>query len=156
MATRSTISIKVKKADKGKTFHFDRNKLPKDVGYQDDFINMIEDVTIEGDYLTIYHHWDGYPDGVGKTLIEKFNTYTSALNLLLGGDTSSINGDVIIQYCAWRGEKWNDEYGGVQPKQSNKVPDLEEEYAYLFKNNKWYFIGGGVTKWTEVKSYLYD
>ena len=155
MATRSTISLKVKRGDKGQTFHFDKNKLPKKVlGYDDSYIDEIGDVKLEKDYLTIYHHWDGYPEGVGKTLIEKFNDYDSILNLLCGGDASSINSQNICQYCAWRGDKWNDELGGVQPKQSNTEPSVTEEYAYLFKDGKWFFKGWDDKEWIDLKEYL--
>ena len=155
MATRSTISLKVSESDKGKVFHFDIDKLPKSVlGYEDDFINKVGDVKLEKDYLTIYHHWDGYPEGVGETLVEKFNDYDTILNLLCGGDASSINGETIIQYCAWRGEAWNDAYGGVQPKQSDTEPSVTEEYAYLFKDGKWFFKGYKVEEWTDLKEYL--
>jgi len=28
-----------------------------------------------GYVLSVYHHWDGYPQWLGVTLREKFNTY---------------------------------------------------------------------------------
>jgi hypothetical protein len=151
MATRSTISLKVSEGDKGKVFHFDISKLPKSVSvYEDDFIDKIGDVKLEKDYLTIYHHWSGYPDGVGYTLVKKFNDYDTILNLLCGGDASSINCESIIQYCAWRGDEW--EY--VQPKQSDTEPSVTEEYAYLFKDGKWFFKGYEAEEWTDLKEYL--
>ena len=155
MATRSTISLKISESDKGKVFHFDVDKLPKSVlGYEDECIDKVGDVKLEKDYLTIYHHWDGYPEGVGETLVEKFNDYESILNLLCGGDASSINGDTIVQYCAWRGEAWDDAYGGVRPKQSDTEPSVTEEYAYLFKDGKWLFKGYEAEEWTDLKEYL--
>ena len=155
MATRSTISLKISESDKGKVFHFDVDKLPKSVlGYEDECIDKVGDVKLEKDYLTIYHHWDGYPEGVGETLVNKFNDYDTILNLLCGGDASSINGDTIVQYCAWIGEAWNDAYGGVLPKQSNTEPSVTEEYAYLFKDGKWFFKGYEAEEWTDLKEYL--
>lgn len=150
MATRSTISLKVKKEDIGKTFHFDKNKLPYNLTCENEFIDEVGDVKIEKDYLTIYHHWDGYPDGVGETLVKKFNDYDTILNLLCGGDASSINGETIVQYCAWRGEEWDD----VKPTQSDTEPSVTEEYAYLFKDEKWFFKGYEAEEWTDLKEYL--
>lgn len=63
MATRSTISLKVSEGDKGKVFHFDENKLPKGLSCVNEEIDKVGDVKVEHDYLTIYHHWDGYPRG---------------------------------------------------------------------------------------------
>lgn len=150
MATRSTISLKVKKEDIGKTFHFDENKLLYNLTCENEFIDEVGDVKIEKDYLTIYHHWDGYPEGVGKTLVNKFKDYNSILNLLCGGDASSINGDTIVQYCAWRGEEWDN----VKPAQSDTEPSVTEEYAYLFKDGKWFFKGYDEEKWIDLKEYL--
>lgn len=150
MATRSTISLKIAESDKGKVFHFDENKLPYNLTCENKCIDKVGDVKIEKDYLTIYHHWDGYPYGVGETLVENFNDYGSILNLMCGGDASSINGEKICQYCAWRGEDWDI----VQPKQSDEEPSVTEEYAYLFKDGKWLFKGDEVEEWTDLKEYL--
>lgn len=149
MATRSTISLKINESDKGKKFKFDENKLPEGVGYEKDYIDLLSSIMIETDYLTIYHHWDGYPDGVGATLLDEFNDYDSILNLMLGGDASTINGNTIVQYTAWRGET------GCEARQSNAEPSVTEEYAYLFKDGKWYFKDDcEINKWTDLEEYL--
>lgn len=150
MATRSTISLKVSESDKGKVFHFDENKLPNNFTCENECIDKVGDVKIEKDYLTIYHHWDGYPRGVGKTLVYNYNDYDSILNLLCGGDASSINGETIVQYCAWRGEEWED----VKPAQSDTELSVTEEYAYLFKDGKWFFKGYEAKEWTDLEEYL--
>lgn len=154
MATRSTISLKVSESDKGKVFHFDENKLPNNLTCANECIDKVGDVKIKNDYLTIYHHWSGYPEGVGETLVKKFNDYDTILNLLCGGDSFSINGEQIIQYCAWRGEEWDDSYGGVQPKQSDTEPLVVYEYAYLFKDGKWYFKKYDYQEWIDLEKYL--
>lgn len=159
MATRSTISLKISSEDKGKTFHFDENKLPTvkigdenvKITCSNKFIGNIGDVKIIGDYLTIYHHWDSYPkDGVGETLIQRFNDYDSILNLLCGGDASTINRTEIIQYCPWRGESWE----FVCPDQSNEEPSVDENYAYLFKDDKWFFKSRYDKDWVDLEQYL--
>ena len=150
MATRSTISLKIKETDLGKTMHFDVNNIPFGCKYSKECIDKVGDVTPSKSYLTIYHHWDGYPQGVGKTLVERYNTYESVLNLMLGGDASSINGEEIVQYCAWRGESWEH----VQPLQQDNVC-LTEEYAYKFEDGKWYVLGVEDEKgWVDLETYL--
>ena len=36
--------------------------------------------------LSVYHHWDGYPEWLGVTLEEHFNTYEKASELIDGGN----------------------------------------------------------------------
>lgn len=127
---------------------FDESKLPKDVTCDDDFLDMVEEVTLEKPILEIYHHWDGYPEGLGKTLLKQYNDYNTILNLLLGGDASSINGDNICQDRAATGEDWR----SVKPKQLDK-PVLNEYYLYKFENGVWYFEDEN-EDWTNLEEYL--
>lgn len=148
MATRSNICLILNKEDIGKVMKFDETKLPKGVTCYNEFLNKVEEVTLEKPVLEIYHHWDGYPDGVGKTLLKQYNDYNTILNLLLGGDASSINGDSVCQYCAWVGEDWE----RVKPKQLDK-PSFNEEYLYKFENGVWYFRDEN-EDWTNLEEYL--
>lgn len=150
MATRSNICLVLNKEDIGKVMKFDESKLPKDVTCDDDFLDMVEEVRLEKPILEIYHHWDGYPEGLGKTLLKQYNDYNTILNLLLGGDASSIDGDNVCQYCAWRGEDWK----SVKPKQLDK-PTLNEEYLYKFEDGVWYFKDDYENEdWTNLEEYL--
>lgn len=150
MSTRSNICLVLKKEDIGKSVKFDETKLPKDITCNDECINKVEEVVLEKPILEIYHHNDGYPECVGKTLIEKYNDYDTILNLLLGGDASSINGGKVCQYCAWRGEDWE----SVKPRQLDN-PVLNEEYLYKFENGVWYFKDIYENKdWTNLKEYF--
>ena len=148
MATRSNICLILNKEDIGKVMKFDETKLPKGVTCYNEFLNKVEEVTLEKPVLEIYHHWDGYPDGVGKTLLKQYNDYNTILNLLLGGDASSINGDSVCQYCAWVGEDWE----SVKPEQLDN-PVLNEEYLYKFENGVWYFRDEN-EDWTNLEEYL--
>ena len=38
--------------------------------------------------LSVYHHWDGYPQWLGVTLRDKFNTREKVAELIDGGDIS--------------------------------------------------------------------
>jgi len=149
MATRSTICLVLRKEDIGKELKFDETKLPKDVMYSNEYLQMVGSVKLEKPILQIYHYWDGYPQGVGYTLLEKFNDYDTILNLMLGGDASSINGDVIQQYCAWGGEDWD----SVQPYQTDEFT-LTEDFIYKFEDGEWWFDGYDCDGWCNLKDYL--
>ena len=94
--------------------------------------------------LSVYCHWDGYPDFNGVKLQEHFNSYDAAAELIDGGDIS----------CLWTNSGWNNEVlPEVGPQYYTSrgdeytAPRLDatlgkylggnEEYAYLFTNGKW-------------------
>ena len=95
-----------------------------------------------GHVLSVYHHWDGYPEWLGVTLKEKFNTYDEIAELIDGGDISCCDSDsdwnlqkvdLHVQYYNDRGEK-------TEPRLDTSVEDYlskGEEFAYLFENNEW-------------------
>lgn len=140
MATRSYIAVVIKTEDKGRVITPDLVLLGKGI-----CSNLKEPVfhntTLENGIISIYHHWDGYPDGVGQTLLDEFNDYEKALNLVSFGDASSINGVDATFYNSWRGgEDWD----FTQPKQYQDEDDYENrckrgiDYLYLFKDGKWW------------------
>lgn len=150
MATRSNICLVLKKEDIGKSVKFDLNKLPKGITCMDEYIDKVGEVVLDKPILEIYHHWDGYPEGVGVTLVKQFNDYDTILNLLLGGDASSINDGEVCQYCAWRGENWED----VKPSTYDE-PKFTEEFIYKFEDGAWYFKDGyDIKEWTNLADYL--
>jgi hypothetical protein len=91
-----------------------------------------------GSILSVYCHWDGYPEFNGVKLVEHFNSYEKASDLIDGGDIS----------CLWTNSGWNNETlptTGPQYYSSRgdvTEPRLDscltqylsdgEEYAYLF------------------------
>ena len=94
--------------------------------------------------LSVYCHWDGYPEFNGKKLQEHFNSYEKAAELIDGGDISAL----------WTNLGWNNEtlpetgplyYSGrgedCPPRlDANKYDYLAEgeEYAYIYTlNNEW-------------------
>ena len=91
----------------------------------------------DGAILSVYHHWDGYPQWLGVTLNEKFNTREKVAELIDGGDISSCDSDTdwdrkecephVLYYNA-RGER-------TEPRLDLNVDDYfdgGEEYAYIF------------------------
>ena len=126
-------------------------------------IDKVPSLELGARYIGIYHHWDGYPEGVGDTLVNKFNTYEDALNLMLYGDESSINGEETIEPYLLRGAGYK-KAEDTPPMLVAKIPmDLGNthwaEYVYLFKNGEWYFDNAYMGKhkrytWKKVSEYL--
>jgi hypothetical protein len=139
MATRSNIRVILKEEDRNRNMKFNPEMLEiKNTWGDEQCDGAWEAVNPEGkEALIIYHHWDGYPEGVGKTLVEKYNDYDSALNLILGGDISSINGK-YSPYAVRKGEEWD----AIKPAVVDKDYPQQEEYDYMFDDGKWYVRGG--------------
>ena len=53
----------------------------------------------DGSVLSAYHHWDGYPEWLGRILKTHYNSRELAAELIDGGDMSS----------AWTNCGWNNE-----------------------------------------------
>ena len=91
----------------------------------------------DGNILSVYHHWDGYPQWLGVTLNEKFNTREKVAELIDGGDISCCDSDSDwnlnkvenhVQYYNDRGEN-------TSPRLDANFDDYVrdgEEYAYVF------------------------
>lgn len=147
MSTRSFIIVKVRKEDIGKVMKFNEGLLPKPLDnwqekdhegkvWRDETgQNLCQPVEVKDQFIGVYCHWDGYPDGVGAELLTHFKDYNSVLNLIIGGSCSSINGGVVRHYANRQKEKW--EY--LLPKQGKSQAELARvgrgswaEYAYVF------------------------
>jgi hypothetical protein len=92
----------------------------------------------DGSVLSAYHHWDGYPEWLGRILKTHYNSKELAAELIDGGDMS----------CAWTDERWDlSADGSYGPnyysyRGQNCPPRLDanlieyvgdaEEYAYLY------------------------
>ena len=98
----------------------------------------------DGSILSVYSHWDNYPSFAGAKLVENFNSYEKASELIDGGDVS----------CLWTNAGWNNETlpetgplyyssrGEDCPPRldANKYDYLAdgEEYAYIYTlNDEW-------------------
>ena len=105
--------------------------------------------------LSVYHHWDGYPEWLGRILNTHYNSKDKVEELIDGGDMS----------CAWTNERWTgkelapyvteikeqEEYGPQYYSQRGEdcpprldkdlceylLPDNSEEFAYIFRNDQW-------------------
>ena len=101
----------------------------------------------DGSILSAYHHWDGYPEWLGRILKTHYNTRDKVAELIDGGDMSS----------CWTNERWSndlldrhkEEYGPQYYSQrgEDSPPRLDadmdeffsdnEEYSYIFRNGEW-------------------
>lgn len=149
MSTPSRIILKVRKKDVGRKMKFDLSKLPIPFGEwieKDDKGKVWLDqrgkdvcrmVTLKGDYIGIYCHWDGYvEDGVGETLKKYFNDYETALNLIVGGFCSGISNGYVRHYANRNGSRWR----YIKPIQGtfDKVyGEIYGRYDYLFEDGVW-------------------
>jgi len=99
----------------------------------------------DGSILSIYSHFDGYPEFNGVKLVENFNTLDKVKELIDLGDIS----------CLWTNVGWSNEtleqtgplpYSGrgedCPPRLDADLceyllPDEAEEYHYIFRNGEW-------------------
>ena len=91
----------------------------------------------DGNILSVYHHWDGYPEWLGVTLNKKFNTRDKVAELIDGGDISCCDSD-----SDWNLNKVENHVQYYNDRGDNTEPRLDahfdeyvkngEEYAYVF------------------------
>ena len=91
----------------------------------------------DGNILSVYHHWDGYPEWLGVTLNKKFNTRDKVAELIDGGDISCCDSD-----SDWNLNKVENHVQYYNDRGENTEPRLDanfdeyvkngEEYAYVF------------------------
>jgi hypothetical protein len=117
----------------------------------------------DGSVLSAYHHWDGYPEWLGRILRTHYNSFEKASELIDGGDMS----------CAWTDDRWdNSADGSYGPNHyalrgDDCPPRLDadlneylsngEEYWYLFTEGEWVCYaedsrGLGIVKEVEIPS----
>ena len=106
----------------------------------------------DGSILSSYHHWDSYPEWLGRILKTHYNSKELASELIDGGDMST-----CWTNERWTGDRWGsypnkvEEYGPQYYSQRGEdcpprldadlceylLPDNSEEYAYVFRSGEW-------------------
>ena len=98
----------------------------------------------DGSILSSYHHYDGYPEWLGRILTTHYNAKSLAEELIDGGDMTS----------CWTDERWDDSgvkgvYGpqyysargeDIPPSLDNTLDEYlkdSEDYSYIFKDGEW-------------------
>ena len=90
----------------------------------------------DGSILSAYHHWDGYPEWLGRILKTHYNSKELAAELIDGGDMSTCwNEENQPEYHSARGED-------TPPRLDADLceyllPDNSEEFAYVFRSGEW-------------------
>ena len=90
----------------------------------------------DGSVLSSYHHWDSYPEWLGRILKTHYNSKELAAELIDGGDMSTCwNEENQPEYYSARGEN-------CPPRLDADLceyllPDNSEEYAYIFRSGEW-------------------
>lgn len=115
----------------------------------------------DGSVRAVYVHWDGYPQGVGQTLLSNHNSAREALRLVGLGDISVLagtdgtlaprgksgyadgyEGAGIITYNRWR-QEGTPQHGttyrdAVQYKLDNHYGGIE--YLYLYRRGEGWLV----------------
>ena len=99
----------------------------------------------DGSILSAYHHWDGYPQWLGRILTTHYNSREQAAELIDGGDMSSCWNDTIWGEERTDGQKYGPEYYSQRgedcpPRLDNTLEEYlsdGEEYSYIFRNGEW-------------------
>lgn len=98
---------------------------------------------VDGSILSVYCHWDGYPKYNGVKLVEHFNSYEKAAELIDGGDISALwtNAGWQNETLPITGPLYYSARGEDCPPRLDQTLDEYlgngEEYAYLFANGEW-------------------
>jgi hypothetical protein len=93
----------------------------------------------------VYCHWDGYPEFNGVKLVEHFNSYEKAAELIDGGDISALwtNAGWQNETLPTTGPLYYSQRGDNSPPRLDAdlceylLPDNSEEFAYVFRSGEW-------------------
>ncbi len=102
----------------------------------------------DGSILSAYHHWDGYPEWLGRILRTHYNTRQKAAELIDGGDMSSCWTEdrfSIDPTTGYKVQEYGPQYYSQRGEDCPPRHDADlneylcngEEYAYLFTNGEW-------------------
>ena len=87
----------------------------------------------DGSFLSAYHHWDGYPQWLGRILNTHYNCRCKVEELIDGGDMSSCWTDTVWGEDRTDGDKYGPEYYSARGE--NCPPRLDDLFEYLDKKN---------------------
>ncbi len=87
----------------------------------------------DGSILSVYHHWDGYPEWLGRILKTHYSNRAQVEELIDGGDMSTCwDDDNQPKYY------FSDERGPRHDFNLMEYLNDGEEYAYVFnRKNEW-------------------
>lgn len=92
--------------------------------------------TLDGNYGTVYCHYDGYPEWTLRILEADYSNQFKINQLILSGDMSCIESEV--SNCRFYGGKLNQAYitsdAGIAKRYSSKPP---VSYGYFWDGKSW-------------------
>ena len=99
----------------------------------------------DGSVLSAYHHWDGYPQWLGRILNTHYNSRQQAADLIDGGDMSSCWSDSVWGKPFADGRKYGPETYAARgedcpPRYDETREEFlsnGEEYSYIFTSAGW-------------------
>ena len=104
----------------------------------------------DGSVRSVYVHWDGYPSGVGQTLLDHYSDEDKLIALLDWGDISSLGPEIGLRnsfqnpdpyftvfYGRDRGEENTNArtHKDIDNFLTNALPHVD--YVYLYDGGKW-------------------
>jgi hypothetical protein len=107
----------------------------------------------DGSWARIYCHWDGYLEGVGRTLFDHYTSQTQAEALVAPGDLSSLGASCskpkghtfekpAAGHCVYYGRDRGEPGVGAEIGETLQAlwPDDESwvEFLYVWKDGKWW------------------
>ena len=99
----------------------------------------------DGSILSAYHHWDGYPQWLGRILNTHYNSREQVEDLIDGGDMSSCWNDTVWGKDRTDGQKYGPEYYSARGENcpprydetKEKFLSDGEEFSYIFTSAGW-------------------
>ena len=104
----------------------------------------------DDNFVSVYHHWDGYPEWLGLTLLEQYNSQDKVEKLIEGGNMSSCYSDSVYDFDKQTFVKRDPQpeyYGGddEKPKTANSITEFFDhcdkcgaEFGYVFDRGEWF------------------
>ena len=96
-------------------------------------------------------HFDGYTDGVGKTLLENYVDESTIRQLLSFGNMSSLGKSIATSDFYGRDRGDDDEEAITSDNVAEYLQYECQSYIYLFKENEWYVYKDTSEKWKKLK-----
>jgi len=96
---------------------------------------MIGVIDNAGQIYAVYCHFDGYPEGVGRTLVDYWNSKTRAMKLIVdGGNMRSLG--ATLDECEFFLNEPFEIFDSVDQFLS-VMSDSDCEYLYVFAVDQW-------------------
>jgi hypothetical protein len=91
-----------------------------------------------GNILSVYHHWDGYPEWLGRILRTHYNDRDKVAELIDGGDMSSawtnagFNNETVAQGALYYSQRGDDCPPRLDANLHEYLTQGAEEFAYVY------------------------